>query len=197
MRVKDYNTIKWDDYFYLDETSPSGLRWKHDQLFGSKVNAPKDGVAGWLYNSDNRLFSRWRVILKRKYYMVHRVMMVMLNGYIDSKLVVDHLDGNSTNNTISNLEIKSQKANMQNTRRNPRNTSGIAGVNLITERIKDYTYMYWVASWRINNKRYYKRFSVSKLGNDKAFALVTEYRFEQIKLLNENGEDYTHRHVYG
>ena len=197
MATKDYNVIKWDNYLYLDETSPSGLRWKVDRRCGNGIiNASAGSVAGFLYKTGKRIFPRWRLVFEGKFYMVCRIMFILTNGSIDSKLVVDHLDGDTSNNTISNLCLKNQRANLQNCKMRENNKSGITGVSLLSTVRGSKIYKSWVAVWRDTNRRQRtKTFSVIKFGHDEAFALAVAHRHEQIKLLNESGSSYTNRHL--
>jgi len=74
-------------------------------------------------------------------------------------------------------------------------TSGIKGVNLFSTLRKGIPYNYWVAQWQnTDSKSCSKTFSVNKFGADRALKLAIDYRINQIKLLNELGEDYTERH---
>lgn len=198
MATKDYNVIKWDNYLYLDETSPSGLRWKVDRRCGNGIiNASAGSVAGFLYKTGKRIFPRWRLVFDGKFYMVCRIMFILTNGSIDSKLVVDHLDGDTSNNTISNLCLKNQRGNMQNMKKSTRNTSGIVGVYMVNIMRKGIKYSYWAADWCSDTKRFNKLFSIKKLGNEKALVCAIEYRFKQLRLLNTTGAEYTSRHIYG
>ena len=47
-------------------------------------------------------------------YAVHRIIWTLHNGDFDSGLVVDHIDGNKHNNSISNLRIVTHKENARN-----------------------------------------------------------------------------------
>lgn len=198
--TKDYNATKWDDYFYIDETSPSGLRWKVDRRCGKNylsVKTKAGTVAGSLqwYNSGKS--KRWSVEFENKPYKVHRIIFVLIHGSIEIDKVIDHLDGDSSNNKIENLAMKSQKLNTQNSKMKSVNTSGIVGVHFDTKFSKGVTYTYWVARWVSGYKKCFKHFSINKLGYKEALVQATEYRLNQMLLLNEGGSNYTERHIYG
>lgn len=201
MKRKDYNTIKWEDYFYLDETSPSGLRWKVDRMRGKghKITAAivyAGDVAGTLLTQTASQHNSWRVRLNGTGYLVHRVIHVMLYGSIDSDMVIDHLNGDGSDNTIQNLSLKNQRANNQNCRKRLDNTSGVAGVRMSTHLSRGIPYTNWVARWcDVSRKECSKAFSTNKYGYDEAFELAVAYRNEQIKLLNSAGQCYTERHL--
>ena len=197
--TKDYNSIRWNDYFYLDETSPSGIRWKVDRLGGryhTAIVAAVGDVAGNLQRISSGRPAGWRIKFNGISYFVHRVIYVMLYGSIDANMVIDHLNGDGADNTIQNLVLKSQRANLQNRKMHSDNTSGVTGVRMITHLVKGVAYTYWVARWvGISYKPREKTFSVNKYGYNKAKVLAISYRNEQIKLLNEQGQDYTNRSI--
>ena len=60
-------------------------------------------------NSGGYLWVKFCVNNTEKSYAVHRLVMLCFNG--DSKLVVNHKDGNQTNNNLENLEYCSQREN--------------------------------------------------------------------------------------
>lgn len=74
---------------------------------------------------------------------LHRLLMNVTNN---SKLIVDHIDGNKLNNSLSNLRICSQANNTKNHCVSKNNTSSVTGVkwNKINKN--------WRATININNK---------------------------------------------
>lgn len=193
MKPKDYNNIKWKEYFYLDESSPSGIRW----LNSPRKGIPANQVAGnKFYKLDGRK-SAWQVMLNNKSYVVHRIMWCMLNNCIDPMLVIDHIDGDPFNNTPVNLTVKTSRENGQNQKKYSTNKTGIVGVRYALGKPTETGYVpeYWEASWvTLEKKGKAKRFSCHKYGYDQAFALAVAYRAEQISLLNAAGASYTPRH---
>ena len=67
-----------------------------------------------------------RIQIKRKQYMVHRVIFLMHHGYMP--VMVDHIDGNNTNNKIENLRGVSASQNSMNSKIRVTNTSGFKNV---------------------------------------------------------------------
>ena len=67
------------------------------------------------------------VILDYVTFKVHRVVWAMHFGVWPSGLL-DHVDGNPSNNRISNLRPATHVQNMRNRRKHKNNTSGIKGV---------------------------------------------------------------------
>jgi hypothetical protein len=62
---------------------------------------------------------------KQRLVSMHRIIM----NVSDKEVCVDHIDGNSLNNTKSNLRICSQSENKKNRRLCTKNTSGFKGVS--------------------------------------------------------------------
>jgi len=192
-KLLDYNSIEWNDYFYLDESSPSGLKWKVDRKSG------KNHTRTMVFAGDNagtilKTRRRWYVNLNRSY-LVHRIIYVLLYGSIDNNLVVDHLDGNSLNNKYENLKLKTHKGNTQNAKKRVDNKSGHVGVSFnSSERPGGPVNSYWTASWcNMKGGQQHKHFSIRKFGDYEAMQLAIEYRDKQIELLNRQGAEYTNR----
>lgn len=61
-----------------------------------------------------------------KTYRLHRIIFLYHNGYLPK--IVDHIDGNRSNNKIENLRSANDFQNSRNARLSKRNTSGIKGV---------------------------------------------------------------------
>jgi len=179
----DYNNQDWSSHFYMDTTSGSGLRRKSGKLAGA--------VAGGKNFLKNGVGFGWRVRLGDKLYLAHRILWVMTYGSIDSTLVIDHLNGDAFDNSLANLQLKTQQHNTQN--RSVFKTaskSGIAGVSFLSAKGYDYV----MASWVYDKKQRTKLFSVAKYGKDVAILLASKHRDEQLKVLNTLGMNYTDRH---
>ena len=83
---------------------------------------------GWIYN---------------KQYLAHRVVWLMQTGDWP-KADIDHIDGDPTNNRLSNLRDVSASVNLKNTGMHRNNTSGVTGVSWSSAHKK------WVASLMVN-----------------------------------------------
>lgn len=59
-----------------------------------------------------------RITLKGKVYSIHRIIWELFNGSIPEGQVIDHIDGNRSNNALSNLRMVSQSENMNNAQKN-------------------------------------------------------------------------------
>lgn len=197
-KTENYNSIKWDEHFCLDVTSPSGLSRRNDFYMRSCHITPRFsagacvGSRSYLKNGNAH---SWDVTLNKSSYKVHRIIWILLHGSIKDGYIVDHLDGDPFNNHHSNLAVKTLQQNSQNICKKSNNTSGVTGVSVHTVKKKGATYTYWTSQWRDSCKRVCsKSFSVAKLGYETAKQLAIEHRNLQITLLNAAGASYTKRH---
>jgi len=76
---------------------------------------------------DNKHNYYYRVVIKRKAYLVHRLCFLYVNGEFPDG-IVDHIDGNGLNNSFDNLRIVNVMTNLRNAKRYTNNTSGTTGV---------------------------------------------------------------------
>jgi hypothetical protein len=77
-----------------------------------------------------------RTHIKRKPTLVHRIIFMMHHGYLPEML--DHIDGNPSNNRIENLRSVTCSQNNLNRGKHKRNTSQYKGVTWVA-RIKKYS----------------------------------------------------------
>ena len=185
--IHDYNAIDWASILYYDESSPTGLRWLNDVSSGccsTRVLVRANSVAG--RRSVNG-YSSTR--FKGKEYRNHRIIWILHNGQIDQEKVIDHIDGDITNNKISNLRLVTRKINSRNLGSRKNNSTGVVGVyyNQLNNS--------FVANWfDKDGNRKAKWFSCNKYG-DSAFILACEYRASMLKELNQQGAGYSDRHI--
>jgi hypothetical protein len=181
----------FEEYFEYSEHSPSGLIWKVD-IYSGKNNTRKmksiGDFAGYLRYKKSGKIDGWIVGLNRKCYSVHRIICI-LNGLLqDTEMVVDHIDGNPSNNILSNLRVVDHKTNLQNCSISQNNKSGITGVHYNS-------YLdCWVGSSLENGSKIRKSYSCKKYGDTLAKELAIKFRNDTIKLLNSKGMNYTERH---
>lgn len=99
-----------DELFSVDETSPSGLRRKKT----TSANAKAGDVAG-TYAPRTRY---WVVVIthnKEKHlYYVHRLIYAMVTRKNIDDIFIDHIEGDSKTNVISNLREATHQQNMRN-----------------------------------------------------------------------------------
>jgi len=87
------------------------------------------------------------VRLDGKLHGTHRLIFMMFHGYMPT--LIDHIDGNPSNNIIDNLRPSTYSENMWNSRRSKNNTTGFKGVYLDKRTNK------WIAKCYKYNKCYH------------------------------------------
>ena len=190
--------IDFREYFVVDPDSPTGLRWRDDvarmyttKQSGTSVAGQPAGVKRIIKGRSDSIV----VLLRRKIYIVSRVIWEMVNGPIPEGYIIDHLDGNALNNRIENLACKTRGENMQNRKLDKRNNTGVPGISYLDSKgIPRYQARYQDQ----NKKAVTKVFTVERYGKEEAFRLACEWRLENLKRLNEEfGLKYTERHFTG
>jgi hypothetical protein len=68
----------------------------------------------------------YKITIKQKKFYVHQIVFLMQHGYIPK--LVDHIDGNPSNNRIENLRESCKSLNACNSKISSDNTSGHRGV---------------------------------------------------------------------
>lgn len=189
----DRHAYKYGEYlsqfFYYDEDSPSGLRWK--RIYGKGSTAKIGDVVG----SNDKGY--WRVHALGSHYKAHKIVWALHNSFENQDgLHIDHIDGNPSNNRIENLRLVDPVLNARNKPMMKTNTSGVSGVCFQTVKTKAGNWIErYVAGWRdLDGNARTKCFSVLKYGDELAQHLATEYRLHQIDLLNLMDAGYTDRH---
>lgn len=176
-------------FLEYDEDSPSGLIWK--KKYGRSSTARIGSVAGSLDNG------YWKIHAFGENLKGHKIVWALWNNFENQDgLHIDHIDGNPSNNNISNLRLVPEEINARNKPMNRNNTSGIHGVSFQKVRTKNGNYVErYISTWyTLGGKRRTKCFSVNVYGEELAQLLAGEYRQQQIDLLNLMGAGYTKRH---
>lgn len=182
------------EYLKYDELSPSCLVWIKNIPSGQNSNRQitTSGTCAGFKVSDGS----WRVGLKGKVYLAHRIVFALNTGRINDNLLVDHVDGDRSNNRIDNLREVTYAVNMRN-RKKVDNKSGVTGVYFTAvpsgNKISVNEY-YMACVYLLDGKCSSKKYSISKHGKEEAFRLACQWRKEQIEQLNANGAGYTDRH---
>ena len=116
--------------------------YKDGELFWKKKlsNRKKIGDKAGCLDTNNY----YKVCIKQKNYGLHRIIFAMHYGYFP--LIIDHIDGNSKNNLISNLREATHAQNAWNSKLHTKNTSKYKNVIFRKERNK------WTCRIRINGK---------------------------------------------
>lgn len=119
---------------YAPDVGGSCLLWKNPRAVRMKPGtmAGADSKAGY-----------WRVCVKGKYYVAHRLVWAVVNGE-DPQKQIDHVDGNKSNNQITNLRLATNGAadNTQNKKKYTNNSSGYSGVSRRVKSNRERWYAY-------------------------------------------------------
>ena len=98
------------------------LSWRLIKSRNCFVGSPAGSV---VVDSSGKSYRQ--VKFQRKNFYAHNLIILIASGNWPVG-VVDHIDGNGLNNTLSNLRVVTQVKNCQNMRRSKRNKSGVTGV---------------------------------------------------------------------
>lgn len=175
-------------YLEINYNSPSLLSWKVEMTNGKrrvlkKVGDFAGGIAAYGY---------YKVQLNRRQYFVHRIVWSLHNKQdCHEDFIVDHIDGNPSNNNPDNLRLCSPRENSLNRSMNARNKSGVTGV--YKKNMKGV--MCWTATWQdLEMKKHRRHFSIPKYGDEIAFELACNARNSAIEKLSALGLIYSERH---
>lgn len=182
-----------NELFTYDETSPTCLRWAvniYSGRYKNFLNVAVGDVAGGIGNS-----GYFQVRKERKLQLVHRIIWEMHYGEIEVDKFIDHIDGDRTNNKLSNLRLVDRSGNARNQTARQDNTSGAVGVTMCVNTLRSGNKAYlWRACWTdLEGKERSKAFNVAKYG-EQAYNLAVEHRQKMIEELNSLGAGYTERH---
>ena len=198
---KDYDSVAWTEYFYLDSASESGLRWAvFNRAIHPKSKRYVGDVAGFKKKLKNGDESYYRVKLNGNNYAVHRILWTMAFGPIPTGFVINHIDNNIFNNSLDNLEVCPREVNMRRRKDHTgvglskANTSGVTGVakdiKWNKEKTRSVTYIKAFASL-LDGTHAVKCFRIDKHGEEEALRLAIEWRDDKIAELNELGAGYS------
>ncbi|WP_368897741.1 HNH endonuclease, partial [Morganella morganii] len=118
--------------------------------------SPTTGEFAWKVDMTNRVkagmaagtvdaFGYVRIVLRNKNYKAHRLAWAVMFGEFP-ELDIDHINGNKSDNRISNLRLATHQENMRNRKMPKTNTSGVKGVYWDREKKK------WRAGLRFDGK---------------------------------------------
>lgn len=113
-----------------------------------KTGRNKGKEAGCVYDK----FGHRHLRLGEKLYNSHRVAWLLYYGFMPEGFI-DHVDGNGSNNAISNLRLATHAQNMHNRKINRNNQSGTKGVCF------DPVMNRWVVQIRHNKQTTKRRFA--------------------------------------
>lgn len=183
---KDLRKKKMDAVFIFkrykySEDSPTGLIYNEDNGQSGRKRRLRGDIAG-----TKRSNGYFTVSTQGSNVLAHRVVWLLCNGDDPEDHVIDHIDGDRSNNKIENLRKIKPKDNNKNTTLRKDNTTGLCGVHYV-KGLNLYC-VTWVDPDTEIPKR--KTFSVLKYGNELAFELACYSRLHVMK-----DSDYTERHV--
>lgn len=179
--------MNWHDHFIYDLSSPSGLVWKRN----ASNNRVKAGSAAGSLRPDKGKIGYWRVKVGHDDFAVHRIIWEMFYGTLSKGQLVDHKDGNTINNDISNLRVVDNKTNCLNQWKRTNNKSGITGVHL---KENGNGQLYWTATWTHGGKVYCKNFSVKQFGHEVAKEMAIKCREDVLARMKSQGIEISERH---
>ena len=167
------------EYIVYDDTSPSFLRVA--KYFKNGGGSKKAGdVIG---NKDSQGYYRFNFCGTS--YKAHRVVWELHFGKIPHGLLIDHIDGDRSNNDIGNLRLVTHTENSTNRKQTSSCKTGITGVSFYENK------NIWVATCTdVNGKRTTVSYSVRKYGEELAKFLAVETR----NTLLDRNIHYTARH---
>lgn len=177
--------------FYYSEESPSGLKWARDSYSGKsngKLQAAKGQDAG-SYNGSGQ-FEVW---FQGRLQQCHRLVYELVVGEIPEGMIIDHINGNRSDNRVENLRVVTFKTNARNRKMSNKNVSGVTGVYMLYNKAAEHSG--YTASWQAleGYKRYTKRFTFAEYG-DEALQAAKWWREVMIDFMNADGAGYTADH---
>ena len=179
---------------YYDETSPTCLRYARPVISRSNGRVYKNAgdIAGIEKEMSHKAGKRHVFRAPSGMFYVHRLVYA-LHYPISAEHVIDHIDGDTLNNKITNLRQVTQEVNSRNTcAARSSNSTGVVGVSRIKR--EHLNFIQYIAHCRFNGKLFSKEFSCFNMSEEQAFRLACEWRNQKIKELNEQGAGYTERH---
>lgn len=169
--------------FEYSEISPSGLIYKQDSRVKGRGIKLKGETVGSIKNG------RYRISVNNKRRLTYRIVWLLCTGEDPVDFIIDHIDGNTLNNNISNLRKVTQAVNSKNLKMRIDNKTGHTNIS--------YRNGYYSVSLVLFGKDVRKSFSVLKYGKEVALALAIEYKRRMFNAALRSGEDYTERHIGG
>lgn len=183
MKFRDYNSIPWNEIVCYDETSSTFLRRLTDCQRAPTRNKRFCGDEAGCLNFDKNKLPKYATIkYKSNSYLIHRVVYILNKGAIPDDMVINHVDFNTHNNNISNLELCTFRENLNRTqvskglKLHHRNTSGVSRVSESVKFNGYKTYLYACAQCcdGLGNS-YSKLFPYAKYGKELSWKMAVEY----------------------
>jgi hypothetical protein len=196
LKKRDYREYKFNEVFELSEESPSGIVWKVPRKYSNKLNYGRVGKQAGNVRDFNGRQQYYVVSISGKSFFTHRIAYLLYHGNVDPENDIDHIDGNSLNNSIDNLREVPPFLNCRNSRKRVKGKeleTGIYYEELLSRR--------GTLLKRINahcailpNKTEKVNFSVLKYGYETALVLAREWRKTKLQEVSDLGMPYSSRH---
>ena len=123
------------------------LSYQDNGTFIWKKKRAKAISVGSVAGSKNHEYIRIGITINKKYtqFLAHRLAYLVIYGFIPKE--IDHIDGNKSNNSISNLREACHIENMMNRKLPKHSTTGLKGASFNSRVKKFYSYI------TVNKKR--------------------------------------------
>ena len=156
--------------FEYSEDSKTGLKWRAAKM--PFFNGKDAGSAQKTGGKESKAY--WCVRDGKRLYLNHRIIWVLFNRMdIPTGFVVDHIDGDSSNNNTNNLRILTQQQNSSNKGKH-KDRIGTTGVAYNVK----HGNAYWIAYLQNKGISHRVAFPVSLYGEDKAKEMAIAKRLE-------------------
>lgn len=178
--TKDYNDVDWGSIVFYDESSPTFLRY----ISGNNTPSPKNKrLANEVAGTLNKKYAS--IKYNNKSWLIHRIVWILHKGSIEVQNVINHIDFNTHNNCIENLEECTFRQNLcrtkilKNINLNHRNISSINGIHECVKNNGYKEYKYASVQWMDEyGKARNKLFSYEKYSKEIAWKLAVEFRMK-------------------
>lgn len=120
------------------------FNYRNDGKLIRKISVSRNTKVGDIVGSEQSR-GYYRVRVNYKHYLLHRLIFLYHHGYLPE--TIDHIDGDTSNNSVENLRESTKSQNQMNRRKHDNNCSSIfKGVHKIQNKK-------WKARIQIDNKR--------------------------------------------
>lgn len=176
----------FERYLYVDNTSKTGLKWKIQMGVRGKIGTD----AGNLFFDKMQRPRSSYVKINGISYKSSRVVWVLCNKFLDTDMVIDHINNNPHDNSIENLRCVTVGDNSRNRLRNHNVKNNHVGVSFINSG----KYARFLATVVVDGAHKTKSFSVMKYGYEVALQKSIQWRKDMLDYLSELGITYDEKH---
>lgn len=177
--------MNYKELFEYDPASGT-LTWRIRAMLNFRdkrhMNAWNARFAGTLAGKVERVKGEPRRIVVKiwdRKHGAHRVIWQMINGPIEEGLMIDHVDGDPTNNRLENLRLATNSQNQLNRRRKVNATHDLKGISFEQGRKKP-----WKAGLRIDGKTHFIGRYATKEEAHEAYCALSLKLFKEFARFN-------------